>query len=112
MIKPGATFNDLNEKVREVLDRSDFAEFLTHGVSHYIGMSTHDVGKSVPFEPGVVITIEPGVYMPAKSLGVRIEDTVLVTRDGCEILTKDVPKEISEIEKLMTEKGVAEAIQP
>jgi Xaa-Pro aminopeptidase len=111
-IKPGGTFDTLNETVREVLDRKDFAKFLIHGVSHYIGMSTHDVGKSERFEPGVVIAIEPGVYMPGKNLGVRIEDTVLVTRDGCEILTKDVPKEISEIEKLMTEKGAAETIRP
>ena len=75
-------------------------------VSHYVGMSTHDVGKSVPFRAGRCDRLEPGVYMPEKKLGIRIEDTVLVTRDGCEILTKDVPKEISEIEKLMTEKGL------
>jgi Xaa-Pro aminopeptidase len=111
-IRPGCTFRDLNEIVRKVLDRHAFAGLLNHGVSHYIGMSTHDVGKSERFEPGVVITIEPGVYMPDKNLGVRIEDTVLVTMDGCEILTKDVPKEIAEIEKLMKEKGIAEAIRP
>ena len=58
-----------------------------------------------PFEAGVVITIEPGVYMPEKNLGVRIEDTILVTEDGYEVLSKDVPKEISEIEKLMDEKA-------
>jgi Xaa-Pro aminopeptidase len=73
-------------------------------------MSVHDVGSPVPFEPGVVVTVEPGVYMPDKNLGIRIEDTVLVTRDGCEVLTKAVPKEIPEIEKLMSEKGLSEAI--
>ncbi len=110
-IKPGVTFGDLNNKVREVLDRHALAKFLTHGVSHYVGMSTHDVGSPQRFEPGVVITVEPGVYMPEKNLGVRIEDTVLVTQDGCEILTKDVPKEIAEIERLMTEKGIAEVLR-
>jgi len=110
-IRPGATFGDLNETVREVLDRHAYARFLTHGVSHYVGMSTHDVGRSERFEPGVVVTIEPGVYIPDKNLGVRIEDTVLVTTDGCEVLTKDAPKEIAEIEKLMKEKGPAEEIR-
>jgi Xaa-Pro aminopeptidase len=110
-IKPGATFSDLEETVHEVLDRHAYAKFLIHGVSHYVGMSTHDVGKSAPLEPGVVITVEPGVYLQDKGIGVRIEDTVLVTRDGYEILTGEVPKEIAEIERLMTEKGLSEAIR-
>jgi Xaa-Pro aminopeptidase len=110
-IRPGATFSDLREAVDEVLERHAYGKFLTHGVSHYVGMSTHDVGKSGPFEPGVVITIEPGVYIHDKDLGIRIEDTVLVTKDGYEILTKDVPKEIAEIERLMIEKGISEAMR-
>jgi Xaa-Pro aminopeptidase len=109
--RPGATFGDLNDIVREVLNRHAYAKFMNHLVSHYVGMSTHDVGREERFEPGVVIAIEPGVYMPEKNLGIRIEDTVLVTRNGCEILTSEVPKEISEIEKLMTEKGIAEAVR-
>ena len=109
-IRPGATFASLGEVVREVLGRHGYADLLTHGVSHYVGMSTHDVGEAQPFEPGVVITIEPGVYMPGKSLGIRIEDTVLVKKDGYEILTGEVPKEIAEIEALMSGKGIDEAI--
>jgi Xaa-Pro aminopeptidase len=109
-VRPGATFDSLRNAAREVLERHGYADFMTHAVSHYIGMSTHDVGESIPFEPGVVITVEPGVYMPDKNLGIRIEDTVLVTRNGYEILTGEVPKEIAEIEKLMSEKGMAEAI--
>jgi Xaa-Pro aminopeptidase len=112
IIRPGTTHEDLEEKVHEVLDRHALRKFLIHSVSHYVGMSTHDVGKSAPFEPGVVIAIEPGVYLSEKNLGVRIEDTVLVTRGGCEVLTRDVPKELIEIEKLMTEKGVADAVRP
>jgi Xaa-Pro aminopeptidase len=110
-VRPGASFSDLGDAVQEVLERYGYEKHLNHGVSHYLGMSTHDVGKPEPFEPGVVITVEPGIYIPEKSLGIRIEDTVLVTKDGCEILTGDVPKEIVEIEKLMLEKGVAEAVK-
>ena len=50
----------------------------------------------------MVFTIEPGLYYPEKELGIRIEDTVLITKDGCEVLSKNVPKEIDKIEKLMT----------
>lgn len=108
--RPGATFAELGHTVREVLDRRGYAKYLNHAVSHYVGMSAHDVGSERPFEPGVVIAIEPGVYMPG-SMGIRIEDTVLVTRDGCEVLTGDVPKEIAEIERLMAQEGIAGAIR-
>jgi Xaa-Pro aminopeptidase len=106
-IRPGATFDDLDKAVHEVLKRHDYYRYLPHGVSHYVGMAVHDVGESKPFEPGVVVTIEPGVYIPEKNLGVRIEDTVLITKDGCEVLTKEAPKEITEIEKLMAGNGIA-----
>ena len=109
-VRPGATFDSIGDAARRVLKRSGYERYLIHSVSHYIGMSTHDVGESEPFESGVVITVEPGVYMPEKNLGIRIEDTVLVTRDGYEILTGEAPKEIVEIEKLMSEKGFAEDI--
>ena len=110
-VRPGATFFALGEAVKDVLEQNGFAKYLTHSVGHYVGMSTHDVGASQAFEPGVVITVEPGIYMPDKNLGVRIEDTVLVTKDGYEVLTKAVPKEIIEIETLMSEKGIIEAIK-
>jgi Xaa-Pro aminopeptidase len=110
-VRPGATFDTLRAAVQEVLSRAGYARNLTHGVSHYVGMSTHDVGNSEAFEPGVVIAVEPGVYLPDKNLGVRIEDTVLVTQDGCEVLTKNVPKEIPEIESLMAEKGIGQLVK-
>jgi Xaa-Pro aminopeptidase len=110
-VRPGSSFDALSEAVKQVLERYGYAKYLTHGVSHYVGMSVHDVGNSEPFEPGVVLTVEPGIYMPDKNLGIRIEDTVLVTKDGFEVLTKTVPKELIEIEKLMSEKGMIEAIK-
>ena len=75
---------------------------LKGGIGHYVGMCVHDVGpRGVPLKEGMVFAIEPGLYYPEKNTGIRIEDTVLITQDGCEVLTKDVPKEIDEIEKLM-----------
>jgi Xaa-Pro aminopeptidase len=102
-IRPGATFLDVDKAARNKLEHYGLEEYLKHGVSHYVGMSVHDVGIAQAFEPGVVITVEPGVYIPEKGLGIRIEDTVLVTKDGYEILSRGVPKEIPEIERLMSE---------
>ena len=110
-VRPGATFHELEETVREVLGHHGYEDYFTHGVGHYVGMSVHDAGEKKPFEAGAVITVEPGVYMPEKNLGVRIEDTILVTKDGYEVLSKDMPKEISEIEKLMAEKGITESAE-
>ncbi len=106
-IRPGATFADLNRVAREVVEKAGYAGYWRHGVSHYVGMAVHDVGAWEPFEPGVVVTVEPGVYIAEKGLGVRIEDTVLVTRDGCEILTPGIPREVGEIEKLMAEPWIS-----
>lgn len=109
-VRPGAVFESLRQAAEEALARHGYAKYTAHSVAHYVGMATHDVGESRPFEPGVVIAVEPGVYLPQRNLGVRIEDTVLVTEDGYEILTGDAPKEIEDIEKLMSEKGIADAV--
>jgi Xaa-Pro aminopeptidase len=109
-VRPGATFGDLDEIAQNALARFGYDRYTKHDVGHYVGMSVHDVGDSRPFEPGVVLAVEPGIYIPAKGLGVRIEDTVLVTGDGCEVLTGGAPKEIVEIEKLMATRSVAIAV--
>jgi Xaa-Pro aminopeptidase len=76
---------------------------LRGGFGHYVGMSVHDVGpRPVSLKEGMVFAIEPALYYPEKNFGIRIEDTVLITKKGCEVLSKDVPKEIDEIEKLMS----------
>jgi Xaa-Pro aminopeptidase len=100
-VRPGAVFEDLEGAAGKALERAGYGKYTMHCISHYLGMAVHDVGNPAPFEPGVVIAVEPGVYIPDKNLGVRIEDTVLVTKDGCEILSRDAPKEIDEIEYLM-----------
>src|SRR5262249_55821833 len=81
-VKPGATFNDGSKAARDVINAAGYGQYWAHGIGHYVGMGVHDVGGNKPFEPGVILTVEPGVYIAEKELGVRIEDVVLVTKDG------------------------------
>lgn len=86
------------ESVRD----STCARYMIHGLAHWIGMDVHDVGPyAVPLQPGMVFTIEPGIYIPAESLGVRIEDDVLVTETGYELLSGAAPRRAEDIERLM-----------
>lgn len=100
-VRPGATFEGLERAAAEVFDAYGCGRHALHAIGHHVGMAVHDVGGTGTLAAGNVIAVEPGLYMPEKNLGVRIEDTVLVTGEGCEILTGDVPKEIDAIEKLM-----------
>jgi Xaa-Pro aminopeptidase len=101
--RPGMTMKEVQEHVADVMKKKKIdPRGLKGGMHHYVGMATHDVGMvGIPLREGMVFTIEPGLYYAEKSLGIRIEDTVLITKDGCEVLSKDVPKEIDEIEALM-----------
>jgi Xaa-Pro aminopeptidase len=129
--RPGVTLEDLHERSVEVIvdgllalgllsgdrrkniDEKLYREFFMHRTSHWLGMDVHDVGayyrsqRPRPLEAGMVITIEPGVYISPnrrtaapeyRGIGVRIEDDVLVTRDGHLELTADIPKTVSELE--------------
>jgi Xaa-Pro aminopeptidase len=100
--RPGVTSADVQRHVAaklksKGLDPGD----LRGGIGHYVGMATHDVGGREPLREGMVFAIEPALYFPEKNIGIRIEDTVLITKDGCEVLTRGVPKEIEEIEALL-----------
>jgi Xaa-Pro aminopeptidase len=82
--------------------------YYIHGLSHHVGLDVHDPsGPSRPLEPGMVITIEPGIYIPEENLGVRIEDDVLITPTGYKQLTARLPRSVDEIEKIMAD-GKAE----
>jgi Xaa-Pro aminopeptidase len=71
-----------------------------HGIGHHLGMEVHDAhDPACALQPGMVVTIEPGVYLPREGIGIRIEDNVLVTLDGCEVLSAALPKEMQEIEE-------------
>ena len=75
-------------------------KYFTHGLSHHVGLEVHDASDPyAALEPGMVITVEPGVYIPEENLGVRIEDVVLVTENGAKVLSAALPKEPGEIER-------------
>jgi Xaa-Pro aminopeptidase len=102
--RPGVTNEDVQKHVAEVMKKKGLdPRGQRGGFGHYVGLCTHDVGpRAERLQEGMVFAIEPGFYYPEKNIGVRIEDTVLITKDGCEVLTKDVPKEIDEVEKLLS----------
>jgi Xaa-Pro aminopeptidase len=79
-------------------------QYYIHGLGHNIGLDVHDPGSYCkPLEPGMVVTMEPGIYIPEENLGVRIEDDVLITESGCELLSKRLPRDAAEIEKVMAD---------
>ncbi|MCX6138997.1 MAG: Xaa-Pro peptidase family protein [Ignavibacteriales bacterium] len=113
IIKPGTTLGDLDRKASEVIKREGFGKFILHGVTHAVGLDVHDVSSSDVLRAGMVVTVEPGIYVPVnaddvpagqRGVGIRIEDDVLVTETGCEILTNEIPRESAEIESMMRSK--------
>jgi Xaa-Pro aminopeptidase len=101
-VRPGRTMMDVDRACRRVLKKRGLGSLVRHGSCHWIGMEVHDPGPYMTrFEPGMAFTIEPGVYEAETGIGIRIEDVVVVTEDGCEVLTKDVPKTRDEIEGLV-----------
>ena len=77
-------------------------KYFTHGLGHHVGLDVHDASDpNAPLEEGMVITIEPGIYIPEENLGVRIEDVVLVTGHGAKVLSAALPRDPGEIEKLI-----------
>ena len=106
-VKPGVTIWDVDAACRKVLREAGFEKLVRHSACHYIGMEVHDPGNTrAPLEPGVAFTVEPGLYDDEAGIGIRIEDVVVVTEDGCEVLSSLVPKEREEIEALVREEGV------
>ena len=102
MIELGLLTGPAEERITDLA----FKKHYMHGTSHWLGMDVHDVGAYTrdgtarPLEPGMVITVEPGLYLAAEGIGVRIEDDVLITQDGVgnEVLTAAAPKEIADVE--------------
>jgi len=98
--RPGVTREELNEIAWKPIIEAGFIRH--HGLSHHIGLDVHDPADySVALAPGMVISNEPGVYLPDEGFGIRIEDDLLITASGCEELTRGIPKAIDELEAWM-----------
>ncbi len=130
MIKPGVLRSDLQKKAQKLLAKGlqrlgvvsgslkkiikkDIARYYPHGIGHFMGLDVHDQnpykekGQEIPLQAGMVLTIEPGVYIPRddtkapkryRGIGMRIEDNILVTKKGCKNLSKEIIKEVHDIE--------------
>jgi Xaa-Pro aminopeptidase len=111
-VKPGAMLNgpgSLTSIAHDYIDAhgkdlhgEPLGKYFTHGIGHNVGLDVHDPPSDTPLEAGMVITIEPGVYIKDEQLGVRIEDVVLVTANGATVLSAALPKEPDEIEKAVS----------
>jgi Xaa-Pro aminopeptidase len=108
-IKPGLPFADLSKIAREYINThgkdlhgEPLGKYFTHGVSHHVGLDVHDATDfSLPLGEGNVITVEPGIYIPEENIGIRIEDMVLVTKDGAKLMSGALPRDPAEIEKAL-----------
>lgn len=122
MLTPGNTIPEYHKEVGKImeqelitlglLDKTDvknqnpekplYKKYFMHGTSHHLGLDVHDVGDMYrKFEPGMVFTVEPGIYIREENLGVRIENDILITSNGIKDLMKNIPIEVEEIEDLM-----------
>jgi Xaa-Pro aminopeptidase len=98
-IKPGATYYDVDEAAREVFRKSGYIDDYWHSTGHHLGLNTHDpADHGKPLAPGMIITVEPGLYLPDLQFGIRIEDDVLVTENGYRILSSDIPRTREDVE--------------
>jgi Xaa-Pro aminopeptidase len=85
-------------------DGRALGKYFIHGLSHHVGLNVHDAGDTGrPLEPGMVVTVEPGIYIPEENLGVRIEDVVLVTESGAKLLSARLPRNPDEVETVMAQ---------
>lgn len=112
--KPGMTLGELNQMVVDYYetrlddlglrkDGKTVRDYYYHGVSHQLGLDTHDIctDRERTLQPGMVITVEPGLYIEDEGIGVRIENDVLITETGCEDLSRNIPRTVEEIEAAM-----------
>lgn len=111
--KPGMTLGELNDLCKDVLAKGmmalgkiekpeEIGRYYMHSVSHHLGIDTHDASVGgARLAPGMVITDEPGLYIDEEAIGIRIEDDLLITQDGCVVLSEAIPREAEAIEALM-----------
>lgn len=110
-LKPGPSFYDCEQQIRAFVgqklkdlgllkrvDQAGTARYYPHA-PHYLGLDVHDVGNTRrPLEPGMVLTLEPGIYIPEEQIGVRLEEDILITENGCEVLSKSCPRKLTPVQ--------------
>ncbi len=101
-VRPGNKMSDVDAAARDVIEKAGFGHAFIHNIGHQLGLEVHDVTPDGPLKPGMVVTIEPGCYLPDRKLGVRIEDDILVTATGNQNLTAAVPKTAADVEAAMS----------
>lgn len=122
LMRPGTTINKIHAEVcrkfsqehvklglyaqedlmKEDKDAPLYMQYYMHGTSHFMGIDVHDIGgKDIELRPGMILTCEPGIYIPAEKTGIRIENDILITSNGCMDLMKDIPIEADHIEQLI-----------
>ena len=101
-LRAGAVYEDLSRAATDVIEAAGHRDDFWHGLGHFVGLDVHDVGDyAAPLPAGAVLTIEPGIYLPQRDFGVRIEDEYLVTASGSEHLSRAIPRTVAEIEAVM-----------
>lgn len=118
LYRPGLTVEQCRKEVEEILKKQgfdlskDYFKKMRGGFGHYVGMAVHDVGGGpTVLQPGMVFANEPLVIYAEENLGVRVENTVLITETGCENLTAGIPREVKEIEALMKHPGIIQMLK-
>lgn len=108
LLRPGVSFEDyrdqtdrlMGEKLRELgliksIAQKNIRKYYPHSISHFMGLNVHDAGDyGQPLQTGMILTVEPGIYIPEEDIGVRIEDDILITEEGCEILSDKLPRRL------------------
>ena len=98
VLKPGATMDAADRAARKVFLKGGWPDAYPYSVGHPLGLDVHEAAPDGPLLEGMVVTIEPGIYLPDKNLGIRIEDDFLITASGSENLTVHIPRAVAEIE--------------
>jgi Xaa-Pro aminopeptidase len=101
-LRSGVVYDEAQVAANAVMDRAGHRDDFWHGLGHFVGLDVHDVGDyAKPLPAGAVVTIEPGIYLPEREIGIRIEDEFLVTATGHEHLSRSIPRTVAEIEAAM-----------
>ncbi len=100
-VRPGVPMHQVDAAARRIIDKAGYGDAFMHGIGHQLGIDVHDATPDGPLKAGMIVTIEPGIYLPDRRIGIRIEDDILVTPRGRQNLTATIPKQPDEVEAMM-----------